>query len=428
MKRLFPGHFANSIQDIEQLWQNCIFVLDANVLLSLYRYSDSTRSELLKVFEALSERLWVPHQVASEYLANRLAVISDQAKFYDDAIKRIDGLKKLLENINQHPFVTPGTLEESCVIFQRLTEELIENRRIHDKRITQDEIKDKLQEIVSDNVGESYSKERLEEIILSGKARYDEKTPPGFGDAKKGGESALFIDRCKPYGDYVVWLQMLEHAKKLDRPMVFVTGDVKEDWWTVFQGKTVGPHPLLVQEFLSETNNGFYMYTPDKFLERASNYLDQAASEESVQEIRDLQKDDEFDIGIFDSALNSLWPEKTIIKSNNKFDSSANRSRALRSEVDLPTEVVDLPWNENNITRNVSSHASPSSALHELVSRIDTLQRKRSNLQSRLLELQLDENLDIDQQKFIRMRLRDLERSLQSEQAELNELLLTNRN
>ncbi|MNR31114.1 hypothetical protein D3C85_1486060 [compost metagenome] len=90
--------------------------------------------------------------------------------------------------------------------------------------------------------------------------------------------------------------------------------------------------------------------------------------------------------------------------------------------------MVDLPWNENNITRNVSSHASPSSALHELVSRIDTLQRKRSNLQSRLLELQLDENLDIDQQKFIRMRLRDLERSLQSEQAELNELLLTNRN
>ena len=384
MKKLFPGHFANSSQDIERLWQNCVFVLDANVLLSLYRYSDSTRSELLKVFEAIAERLWIPHQVAYEYLANRLVVISEQAKFYDDAIKRIDGLKKLLENSNQHPFVTQETLEESCGIFRKLTEELTENRRIHDKRITQDEIKDKLQEIISDNVGDGYSKDKLEEIILSGKARYDEKIPPGFGDAKKGGDSTLFLDRCRPYGDYVVWLQMLDHAKALDRPVVFVTGDVKEDWWTVFQGKTVGPHPLLVQEFLADTGNEFYMYTPDKFLERASSYLDQAASEKSVQEIRDLQKEDEFEADIFDAALNSLWPEKNRIKPAVSFDSNSHRSRNTRSEVDLPSEVLDLPWNESS-SRDLLSHASSGSSLHELVFRLDNLQRNGFGLQSRLL-------------------------------------------
>lgn len=428
MKNLFPGHFANSSQDIEKLWQNCIFVLDANVLLSLYRYSDSTRSELLKVFEAIAERLWIPHQVAYEYLTNRLVVISEQAKFYDDAIKRIDGLKKLLENSNQHPFVTPETLEKSSVIFGNLTEELTENRRIHDKRITQDEIKDKLQEIISNNVGEGYQKDKLEEIILSGKARYDERIPPGFGDAKKGGESILFIDRCKPYGDYVVWLQMLDHAKKLDRSMIFVTGDVKEDWWTVFQGKTVGPHPLLVQEFLGDTGNGFYMYTPDKFLERASVYLDQAASKESVQEIRDLQKEDEFGADIFDVALNSLWPEKTKIKPASPFDSNNSRSRSQRSEVDLSPDLVDLPWNESSITRDVSNHHLSTPPLHETISRLDILKRKRSTLQSHLMELQLEENLDADQYELVRYRLRELDRSIHSKQAEINEILIKNRN
>lgn len=427
MKNLFPGHFANSSQDIDKLWQNCIFVLDANVLLSLYRYSDSTRSELLKVFEAIAERLWIPHQVAYEYLTNRLIVISEQAKFYDDAIKRIDSLKKLLENSNQHPFVNPETLEKSSVIFGSLTEELTENRRIHDKRITQDEIKDKLQEIFFNNVGESYQKDKLEEIILSGKARYDERIPPGFGDAKKGGDSALFIDRCKPYGDYVVWLQMLDHAKILDRPMIFVTGDVKEDWWTVFQGKTVGPHPLLVQEFLADTGNSFYMYTPDKFLERASSYLDQAASEESVQEIRDLQKEDELEADIFDVSINSLWPEKNKIKPISPFDSNNNRLRSQNSEVDLSPDSLDLPWNESSVARNVSNHALPPPSLHELISRLDILQRKRSTLQSRLLELQLEENFDTDRYELISFRLRDLDRSIHLKQAELNELMIKNR-
>lgn len=66
MKKEFPGYFANHEDDIEKLWQDCIFVLDANVMLSLYRYSDATGSELLKVFNFLSERLWIAHQVAQE--------------------------------------------------------------------------------------------------------------------------------------------------------------------------------------------------------------------------------------------------------------------------------------------------------------------------------------------------------------------------
>ena len=67
MKTMFPGYFASDAANLKVIWERCLFVLDANVLLSLYRYSDDTRSELVEIFNLLGDRVWVPNQVASEY-------------------------------------------------------------------------------------------------------------------------------------------------------------------------------------------------------------------------------------------------------------------------------------------------------------------------------------------------------------------------
>jgi len=345
MKEKFPGHFANAEADIKSLWDTCIFVLDANVLLNLYRYSDSTRSDLLKIFESLSDRVWAPHQVVHEYLTNRLNVIGQQVKFYDDTIKDIGNIKKTLENSNQNPFVSSEILTEANLTFDKLSSELAENRSTHQLRITQDDIKANLESLLSGKVGDSYPRERVEEILTEGKDRYAEKTPPGFGDIKKGGDSTLFQDRCRPYGDLIAWLQILDKSKSEKKGVIFVTGDVKEDWWVVFQGKTVGPHPALVDEFKKTTECDFYMYTPDIFLERASSFLNQAASELSVQEIRDIQKEDESDHAIFDMAINRSWPSSkpTGLDLN---QSEIARSFASQELEDYAGELVDLPWND----------------------------------------------------------------------------------
>jgi hypothetical protein len=307
VKKGFPGYFANNNDDLDKLWDECLFILDANVLLSLYRYSDSTRSDLLSVFNSLSARLWIPHQVAHEYLTNRLIVIGEQVKIYDDTIKKADTLKKALENANQHPFVKPETLTTCNHTFTVLTDELAENRLIHEKRISSDEIKDHLEKLLENRVGEEYSREQIEAALIDGKSRYDEKIPPGYCDAKKGGDSSLFLDRCRPYGDYIVWLQIIDKANTEKKSVIFVTGDVKDDWWVSFQGKTVGPQPLLVQEFLSKTGQPFYMYTPDRFLERASTYLKQETSQKTLNEIRDV-REDEADSIVLDEAINIHWP------------------------------------------------------------------------------------------------------------------------
>lgn len=292
MKKEFPGYFSGSTADVERMWDECIFVLDANVLLNLYRYSDFTCSKLLEVFRSLDDRLWVPHQVVYEYLNNRLPVIGEQSKVYEDAVKKVEVLRKGLESHNQHPFITPATLADSLQLFDRIVLELSENKLVYEKRINSDEIKEQLEFLLEGKVGGGFNREQLEKIIVDGKGRYEQKVPPGFCDTKKGGDSIVFADMCRPYGDYIVWLQIIEKAKEVDKSVVFVTGDTKDDWWSSFQGKTLGPHPQLVQEFLQMVGKNFYMYLPDRFLEKASEYLNQGGTEQAVNEIRDVRQED----------------------------------------------------------------------------------------------------------------------------------------
>ena len=337
MKKEFPGYFSGGDAELEKIWDECIFVLDANVLLNLYRYSDFTCSKLFEVFNSLSSRLWVPHQVVYEYLNNRLPVIGEQGKVYEDAVKKVDSLRKSLENHNQHPFISAETLADSMRLFEKIVAELAENKISYEKRIYADEIKDQLEKLLEGKVGEGFSRERLDSIIVDGKGRYEQKIPPGYCDVKKGGDSIVFADICRPYGDYIVWLQIIEQAKSTSKPVVFITGDAKDDWWASFQGKTLGPHPQLVQEFLQLVGQNFYMYPPDRFLETAIKYLKQDASDQAVNEIRDIRKED-LESAILDKALNFAWPESSP---------PAVRPKIPGALV-WPEALTDLPWNEKS--------------------------------------------------------------------------------
>jgi len=54
-------------ENFQELWDKATFVLDANVLLNLYRFPKGAAHDLLDVLERLSDRLWLPHQATVEY-------------------------------------------------------------------------------------------------------------------------------------------------------------------------------------------------------------------------------------------------------------------------------------------------------------------------------------------------------------------------
>src|SRR4051812_6507029 len=54
------------------------YVLDSNVLLHLYRYSDPVRQQFLELLGSVQKQLFIPYQVALEFHRNRAGVIADQ--------------------------------------------------------------------------------------------------------------------------------------------------------------------------------------------------------------------------------------------------------------------------------------------------------------------------------------------------------------
>lgn len=285
MKNLFPGHFSKPTSEFNELWRECIFVFDTNILLNLYRYSDETTNEFTSILLSLKDRVWIPHRVADEYLCNRLKVISEQREEYDSAISEISKLESRLENSRQHPFISQAEMKGAKETFKNLTSELNKNKSVHENRLTNDDIKDKIAEIFDNRVGEAPSTENLISIIKEGEKRYSEKIPPGYSDAKKATTDDTIKSQTRPYGDLIVWKQILEKSKSEGKPIIFVTDDGKEDWWLRFKGKTIGPRPELIEEFESFSGKSFHMYHPEQFLFQANENLKKKTSTEIIDEI-----------------------------------------------------------------------------------------------------------------------------------------------
>src|SRR5262245_43837167 len=106
MRNLFPGYYRPTEEEFSALWEECVFAFDANVLLNVYRYTQATRESFLEILSRLKERIWLPHQAAWEYQENRLGVISDQHKPYEDIPKQLSALlSQLRSDYPRHPFI-----------------------------------------------------------------------------------------------------------------------------------------------------------------------------------------------------------------------------------------------------------------------------------------------------------------------------------
>lgn len=316
MREAFPEHFVGEAERQQKLWADCIFVLDTNVLLDLYRFSDSAREALFKVMESLGGRLWIPYQVATEYFENRLAVIEAQSEAY---AKSITGLKVAKEKFNsgsRHPFVSDEVFHQFISSYDLMIKELEDKQETYISFVGEDVIKAKIGTLLSGRVGEAYSEEQLQEVAVEGEQRYLENIPPGFQDGGKMPEATTKKLRLKKFGDLILWKQVIEKAKAANKPVILVTGEKKDDWWLKSNKGLVSALPALTKEFMDAVNQDFYLYATDRFLLKANDYLKQDTSAGVVEEVRAINKEDAerqsgLDRLILDQALNSIWPESS---------------------------------------------------------------------------------------------------------------------
>lgn len=290
MRKTFPGHYRPTEVEFSELWNNCLFVLDANVLLNLYRYSEKTVKELIDMLTEISERLWVPHQAALEYHRQRLNVIYHQREAYGRIQEGLDKARRQLEsdlaNYRRHPLIDVQPLIEKIrFAFTNVKEELDKTEQKHPDLIQNDPLMDKITTLLDGKVGLPYTSEKLEEIYKIGEKRYKEKVPPGYSDAKKEG--------IEKYGDLILWFQIIDKYKEVKKPIIFVTDDGKEDWWYQFRGQRIGPQPQLVEEIVEIAKVSFYMYQTDPFMEYMQKHLKRKIEPKAIEEVRDIRQQDE---------------------------------------------------------------------------------------------------------------------------------------
>lgn len=81
-ERRLTVDFAAWFDDVrlprERFFREGLIVLDANVLLDLYRVTPKARRHVLRAVNRVSDRLWVPYQAAVEFSRNRKQAVIDR--------------------------------------------------------------------------------------------------------------------------------------------------------------------------------------------------------------------------------------------------------------------------------------------------------------------------------------------------------------
>ncbi|PMS14448.1 hypothetical protein C0Z18_31630 [Trinickia dabaoshanensis] len=304
MRKAFSGFYKPTPDDLLELWREATFVLDANVLLSLYRYPQQARDDLFKVLESIANRLWIPFNVALEFQRNRIAVIAAENAKFEETVDQLDAAEsKLVEAVEKLELDRRGLGIDTAPLRESLKGAIQEIRSAvsagksrqlaisHD-----DEVRERLELILRDNVGRPPTNQKeVDDLITDGDFRYQRKIPPGFKDSSKARnptDAKYFhdgIEYTAEYGDLIVWRQVIAHAKRNGlQKVVFVTNDKKEDWWLRESGKTLGPQPQLIQEIRREAGvDVFWMYAVDQFLVHARQFINAEIDESSVTEVRE---------------------------------------------------------------------------------------------------------------------------------------------
>lgn len=289
----FSHHYQRPDDDaVDQALVNATVVLDTNVLLSLYRVSPTLRQTRLDVFAAIGERLFFPYQGAVEFHRNRRHVVQDLRAEYLKLREAADTLAKVAKRFGGGDGRYDATTQAVQDIVNPLMTQLsdgvraLEEEDPHRVNLADDEVLSALEVLLEGRVGIAPRPKQLARRVREFvEIRVPLELPPGYRDAHKGSGPAAAA------GDYLLWREVLDHARAHATDVVLVTEETKTDWWqNGAAGVPTVAHPLLVSEFQAETGRSYFQLSPKELLARAEKVLAIRVSEQDLVEEDELAR------------------------------------------------------------------------------------------------------------------------------------------
>ncbi|KRQ20789.1 MULTISPECIES: PIN domain-containing protein [Mycobacteroides] len=292
MREVFSEWYYPDDEVIAHIVTEGTIALDANALLDLYRVGAGRRQEILTALEKIGDRLFVPYQAAYEYQKNRTSALHDAQNTFDRVAEDLqkaaeDTLDTALKPIRDQA-VRNEIREAFTGSFEAFKSKYAELRANHildlKEARTNDPVRDELDRIASGpRLGKKPSAQSLQERREEAQKRIDEGRPPGNADAKNKADAT---------GDYLVWAELLEHAKNANRPILFVTNDSKKgDWFSTVHGRIMGPLPELVAEMAGASpGHSYHQVMLDSLLWLTNKYINTKVSEDTIRTLRELKE------------------------------------------------------------------------------------------------------------------------------------------
>lgn len=192
-----------------------------------------------------------------EFFRKRSGIIRDASDAFDLGSKRVRDMKKVTKSLNDLRTIDKNVIGDFDAKLDSLIEETEQKiqsaQQVYQNFLQGDPISERLMALFAGKVGPEPGPDELIEMRKEADRRIKEKIPPGYMDERPG--------------DYIVWKQALGYAKEKNLPLVFVTSEVKKDWWDRHEGKTAGPRLELLEEGHALTGQRVMIYKTLRFSE-----------------------------------------------------------------------------------------------------------------------------------------------------------------
>ena len=318
------GHLMSfSDSECKKLFLKATIVLDANIILSLYRSSSSLRNQIFDSLNQVKERLWIPYQVAYEFAMNKITVSSNEIKLMKELG---DSFRAHCKQLKDKGYLSDEDENEFSNFLQKWEQKCNEGSSSKDD----EKIIKQLFSLFSGRVGERPNQEVMKQYEKQGEQRYKDKVPPGYLDKKK---------LSNPYGDYIIWQETMNYSKENRCAIIFITDDQKEDWWMPrIGGKLTSPRIELLDEFYSYTGNQrIKIYTLERFMSYQAKEMGQTLNEDVISELEQLSlmyNDEERRKK--EMQLRSIMRRnRYLLHSDSAEKSNDSRSELLRKEYEM---------------------------------------------------------------------------------------------
>ena len=298
--------------------KNYIVVLDANILLKVYRSSPDYAEFVLECLDSIKDYVCIPFNVYWEYEKHRKEEYGKKVKSIEKSVETCNQLISIIENKikGQCDELSKNGYPNIDGLVDNLMEKVGELKNEFDSYFVEHQNLDFLNNWDEDrvlNLMNSFRKmpepsaSFIYKLCKEGEHRYKSQTPPGYKDSKKDGVSK--------YGDLIIWAETYKYAALNNKNIIFVTDDVKEDWWEKLDDGRILFRKELVKEFSRKTKIGKDLSNNLKLIPLVGYDLYQAIAREFMIDVPDTislilnATDESFVDEVQMQVFESVWSE-----------------------------------------------------------------------------------------------------------------------